>query len=171
MNINYRVLLPHESRNYRIIRLESLEKFPEAFGANYQESLKIEKFRLESDIESQAQDRFVMGAFADDTLIGICAFVKEENNTGNIYQMYVRGSFQGKNIGFGLIQAVIDEAYKRFGGITIFLGVTDKNEKAYNLYRKIGFVEVTDNAEKKETGCNTQLFLNTADHMASKKTH
>lgn len=171
MNIDYRILLPHESRNYRIIRLESLEKFPESFGADYQESLKIEKFRLESDIENQAQDRFVMGALADDAVIGICAFVKDENNTGNIYQMYVRGSFQGKNIGFGLIEEVIEEAHKRFNGITIFLEVTDKNEKAYNLYRKIGFVEVTDNAKKKETGCNTRLFLNAEDSMTSGKTH
>ncbi|PIF45414.1 ribosomal protein S18 acetylase RimI-like enzyme [Chryseobacterium sp. 52] len=165
MNISYRTLLPYESKKYRTIRLESLEKFPESFGANYQDALKIEKFRMESDIEDQTQGRFIMGVFADDELIGICAFVKEEeeDTVGHIYQMYVQESFQGKNIGFGLIQAVINEASGRFNGVSIFLEVTDKNEKAYNLYRKIGFTEVNDDTAKKENESHTQLFLNTAD--------
>lgn len=162
MNIIYRVLLPHESKNYRIIRLESLEKFPESFGAVYQEAVQIEKFRMESDIENQTQGRFMVGAFSDDDLIGICAFVKEENPTGSIYQMYVKEHFQGKNIGWGLIQAVIGEASERFPGITIFLEVTDKNEKAYNLYRKIGFTDVIDTGEKENSG-NTQLYLHTSN--------
>ncbi|WP_223609471.1 GNAT family N-acetyltransferase [Chryseobacterium sp. OSA05B] len=162
MNINYRVLLPHESKNYRNIRLESLEKFPESFGDVYQEALQIEKFRMESDIENQTQGRFMAGAFSDDELIGICAFVKEENLTGSIYQMYVKESFQGKNIGLGLIRAVIKETSERFPGITIFLEVTDKNEKAYNLYRKIGFTEVIEDSWQNENSGNTQLYLHTA---------
>ena len=165
MNIDYHILLPQESMNYRTIRLESLEKFPESFCVSYQDALKIEKFRLESDIENQAQDRFVMGAFADDELIGICVFVKEENNTGSIYQMYVKEPFQGKNIGWGLIQKVIAEAYERFNKINIFLEVTDKNGKAYNLYRKIGFKDVINDAEKEDNGGSTQLYLNTADYI------
>lgn len=92
MNISCRILLPHESKNYRMIRLESLEKFPEAFGASYQESLRIEKFRLETDIENPTYDRFVMGAFADTNLVGICSFVKDENTHGNIYHWKNRKS-------------------------------------------------------------------------------
>lgn len=164
MNITYRVLLPHESKNYRTIRLESLEQFPESFGAVYQEALQIEKFRMESDIENQTQNRFMVGAFSDDELIGICAFVKEEDHKGSIYQMYVKENFQGKNIGFGLIQAVIGEACERFPDITILLEVTDKNEKAYNLYRKIGFIDVIDTGGKENSG-NTQLYLHTANKL------
>ncbi|RQO32989.1 N-acetyltransferase [Chryseobacterium sp. KBW03] len=142
MNISYRKLLPEESTNYRTIRLESLEKFPESFGANYQEALNIEKFRMESDIEDQIPERFVFGAFTDQELIGICTFVKDENNTGNIYQMYVKKEFQGRNIGQGLIEAVIHEACKKFNDIEIILEVTPGNNKAYNLYKKIGFQEI-----------------------------
>ncbi|WP_223599053.1 GNAT family N-acetyltransferase [Chryseobacterium sp. GVT01B] len=142
-SINYRKLLPNESRIYRAIRLESLEKFPEAFGATYQEALSIEKFRMESDIEEQTPERFVYGAFAQDELVGICTFVKNESNTGSIYQMYVKREFQGKNIGKGLIEAVIAEACRNFNGIEIHSGGCSGNNKAYNLYRKIGFQEVT----------------------------
>lgn len=162
MNINYRLLLPHESKNYRTIRLESLEKFPEAFFASYEESLKIEKFRLETDIEHQAQDRFVLGAFADAELIGICSFVKDENNAGNFYQMYVKEEFQGKNIGLGLIQAVIDEARKRFNEISIFLEVVHNNEKAYHLYKKTGFSEIVNDSREQENG-SKKMYLNTTD--------
>jgi len=141
-NISYRKLIPEESRIYRAIRLESLEKFPESFGATYKDALSIEKFRIESDIEEQTPERFVYGAFAQQELVGICTFVKNENNTGSIYQMYVKREFQGKNIGQGLIEAVISESCQKFNGIEIILEVIPGNDKAYNLYRKIGFQEM-----------------------------
>jgi len=147
MNIEYRNLLPHESSIYRTIRLESLEKFPASFGAQYQEALQIEKFRLESDIEQQTPDRFVIGAFDDQLLVGICVFVKEEIASGSIYQMYVRENYQGKNIGAGLIQATIHEARHRFSSVDIFLEVTPHNVKAYGLYKKIGFETITSENE------------------------
>lgn len=140
--ISYRKLLPEESKAYRTIRLESLELFPEAFGANYHEALKIEKFQLESDIEEQTFGRFVLGAYADDKLIGICTFIKSDKNSGTIYQMYVKREFQGKNIGQGLIEAVIHEAGRQFNGIEILLEVAPGNDKAYHLYKKTGFLEV-----------------------------
>ncbi|PRA92937.1 GNAT family N-acetyltransferase [Chryseobacterium sp. MYb7] len=149
MNINYRKIFPEESKIYRAIRLESLEKFPESFGANYQEALKIEKFRMENDIEEQTEERFVLGAFADKELIGICTFVKDENNIGNIYQMYVKKDYQGKNIGMGLIEAIINEARQKFNDIEIHLEVTHGNNKAYNLYKKAGFEEIKNNTNEK----------------------
>ena len=98
-SISYRKLLPEESKIYRAIRLESLEKFPESFGTSYQEALSIEKFRIENDIEEQTPERFVFGAFAQQKLVGICTFIKNENNTGSLYQMYIKKEFQGKNMG------------------------------------------------------------------------
>ncbi|ASK29640.1 GNAT family N-acetyltransferase [Chryseobacterium sp. T16E-39] len=154
MNIEYRSLLPHESRIYRTIRLESLKKFPESFGANYEEALQTEKFKLEYDIENQRNERFVIGAFSDGELIGICAFVKEEDNAGHIYQMYIKENFQGKNIGYGLIQAVVEEANNRSNSTEIVLEVTHSNIKAYQLYKKFGFKEVAKNTQEKETDSN-----------------
>lgn len=168
MNIRYRSLLPHESKNYRSIRLESLEKFPESFGSNYQEALKIEKFRMESDIENQNRDRFMTGAFSDDELIGICAFVKEEDHAGKVYQMYVKEGFQGKNVGYGLILALIKEVHFRFGNIEITLEVTDKNDKAFNLYKKAGFKEILstgNNTQKNDTNIVMEYIT---DHSSKK---
>lgn len=154
MNVKYRPLQPEESKIYRAIRLESLKKYPESFGASYEEALKTEKFRIESDIEDQTPERFVYGAFTDQQLIGICVFVKGENKTGNIYQMYVKKDFQGQNIGFGLIQAVINEVKNRFNTIEILLEVTSGNDQAFYLYRKIGFKEIKKDISTKENSGN-----------------
>ncbi len=58
--------------------------------------MKIEKFRMENDIEHQTAERFLSGAFADKKAFGICIFVKGENTAGAIYQMYVKEDYQGK---------------------------------------------------------------------------
>lgn len=144
MNIIYRKLLSHESTMYRNIRLESLEQFPDSFEADYQEALNTKKLRMEIDIENQTPEKFVFGAFADHALIGLCTFVKNEKNSGNIYQMYVQKRFQGKNIGSHLVQAVIQEAKKKFTITEIALEVASKNYSAYQLYKKNGFKEVND---------------------------
>ncbi|BAP31134.1 GNAT family acetyltransferase [Chryseobacterium sp. StRB126] len=142
MNIEYRKLLSHESSMYRMIRLESLEQFPDSFEANYQEVLNTEKLRMEIDIENQTPEKFVFGAFADQKLIGLCTFVKDEANSGNIYQMYVNKNFQGKNIGSGLVQAVIYEAKEKLNVTEVYLEVAHNNESAYHLYKKNGFNEI-----------------------------
>lgn len=150
MNIEYRKLLPHESKIYRALRLESLEQFPDAFEVNYQEALNTKKLRMESDIENQISGKFVLGAFADDQLIGICVFVKNEDHSGTIYQMYVNKNFQGKNIGSGLLQAVIREAREKLNVMEVYLEVARKNESAYYLYKKNGFHEVEYQNNKEE---------------------
>ncbi|REC60732.1 GNAT family N-acetyltransferase [Chryseobacterium pennae] len=144
MNIEYRKLLAHESKIYRDIRLESLEQFPDSFAASYQESLKTEKLSMEINIENQIPGKVAFGAFADQRLIGICIFVKNENNSASIYQMYVKKGFQGKNIGSGLVQAVIHEANEKFTVNEIYLEVAANNHSAYQLYKKNGFKDVSN---------------------------
>ncbi|WP_312389975.1 GNAT family N-acetyltransferase [Chryseobacterium sp.] len=147
MNIRYRKLLSEESKIYRNIRLESLQKFSESFGVSYEEAAKNEKLRIEFDIENQTKERFVVGAFHEKKLIGICTFIKDENDKGNIYQMYVQSAFQDNNIGACLIKKTIEETNKNFGVIDIFLEVKVTNLKAYHLYKKLGFVEINENSE------------------------
>lgn len=143
MLIEYRSLLPDESQEYRRIRLESLKEFPEAFSATYQETLNGgEKLTLENDIEKQAFNKFVHGAFVNHELIGICTFVKSGENTGNIYQMYVRKGFQGKNIGLNLIREIVKEAIKRYHDVEIFLEVSANNLQAKHFYLKAGFEQI-----------------------------
>ncbi len=148
--MNYRKLQPNESSIYRAIRLESLKAFPESFCTKYDEAIQIEKFRFEYDIEHQEQERFVIGAFDQENLIGICAFAKGENSVGDIYQMYVKKEYQNSGIGFQLLHKTIFEAQQLHPKLTIQLEVTKGNHNAYNLYKKVGFIEVANNEDKEE---------------------
>ncbi|AZB29625.1 GNAT family N-acetyltransferase [Chryseobacterium balustinum] len=145
MLIEYRSLLPDESKEYRRIRLESLKEFPEAFSATYQETLNVEKLTLEDDIEKQTFNKFVHGVFVNRELIGICTFVKSDENIGNIYQMYVQKGFQGKNIGLNLVHSTIKEAAKRYHDLEIFLEVSVDNLQAKHFYLKAGFEQIRQN--------------------------
>lgn len=100
-----------------------------------------------------------MGAYANDLLIGICTFVKSDKNSGTIYQMYVKKEFQGKNIGQGLIEAVIHEAGRQFNDIEILLEVAPGNDKAYNLYRKTGFLEVEKTSAQDSSNCIMMKYM------------
>ena len=158
MNIEYRTLLPAESKAYRKLRLESLQRFPDSFSANFQEALQSETLGLEKDIENQTLEKFVYGAFLHNELIGICAVVKNAVNIVALYQMYVQEAFQGRNIGFKLVEATIKEARIRYGCNEIFLEVANDNVNAYNLYRKIGFETVTD--KEINNACRMKYIVN-----------
>jgi len=145
MLIEYRSLLPDESKEYRRIRLESLKEFPEAFSATYQETLNVEKLTLEKDIENQTANKLLHGVFVNRELIGICTFVKNDENIGNIYQMYVQKGFQGKDIGLNLVHETIKEAAKRYHNLEIFLEVSVDNLQAKHFYLKAGFEQIQQN--------------------------
>ncbi len=151
MSIIYRVLAPNESELYRNIRLESLKEFPESFSTSYEEALKMEKLILQFDIEKQTLNRFVYGAFNDKTLIGICAFINDEKNSGSIYQMYIQKEYHGLHIGLQLIKSLMEEVKDRFGNMAICLEVSTDNLPAIHLYKKVGF--------KTETGLDKKNVL------------
>lgn len=144
MRFEYRVLNPNERLAYREIRLESLLQFPSAFGEKYADAVKIDKFQMEEVIEKPIITQFVMGLFFEEILSGICVFIKKENHTAFIYQMYVREQLQGKKAGYQLMQATLKEALDRFPNIDILLEVARDNHRAFKLYQDIGFEMLSD---------------------------
>lgn len=148
MIMDYRLLKPEESHDYRALRLESLKRYPSFFHDKYEDLVKIPELKTEQDIIQQCFERFVMGAFWQDRLVGICFFVKDEQGAGNIYQMYVQKQLQGKSIGEGLIQATIQEAFRRFPGINMTLVVAIDNKSAIALYKKIGFEKIENDVSE-----------------------
>ena len=149
MNIEYRRLLPSESHIYRNIRLECLKDFPEAFGTKYENAILQEKTGFQLSIENSHEQKFVIGAFDDKTIIGICAF-ERDNMLGNIYQMYVKPKYTGQKIGYELLQKTIEEIHKLDNDIKIYLEVKINNIRAKKLYEKIGFeiIECIDDEYK-----------------------
>ncbi len=145
MNILYRKLQPGESGIYRKIRLESLKKFPDCFGSTYEEEIQAKKLGYETYIEEQTPGRFIIGTFADDTLIGICGFFRETSqkvkHRGAIIQMYVDPVFKGQQIGRTLLQKTIEEAFTIQEVEQLVLGVVTGNKSANKIYEDAGFKE------------------------------
>ena len=116
MEIEFRKLLPNESNSYREIRLQCLEKFPKNFTSNYQDEKAKDKLFFQSYIENSNSNKFVIGAFHNNHLIGISGFNRHErektDHSGIIIQVYVVPEYQGKSIGSNIIKSTLNEAFK-----------------------------------------------------------
>ncbi len=108
---------------------------------------------FEKALEQPVDDRFVIGAFDQKTLIGICGFipfVPNFSNAGEIIQMYVRSAYSGRKIGLGLVKAAIHEALKISGIEQIVLGVKEGNMSAIRVYEQAGFLTYTTEGSEEE---------------------
>lgn len=142
MNISFRKLEAKDSKLYREIRLEALREYPEYFGSSYEEQCALEKLYFERLLEEKYQNAFMFGAFYDDKLIGICGLTTDRvsiPNSGEIIQMYVKRGFQGKKIGYQLLDEIIKFTKKQNKLSSIILGVKKSNTIAHYLYSNMGF--------------------------------
>jgi ribosomal protein S18 acetylase RimI-like enzyme len=144
-NIVYKKVGVKDVEQYHEIRLECLRQFPQHFGTLYDEELKSLNFKFDKIIAQSAATDFLMGAFSNDRLIGICGFILEKRektkHIGDISGMFVMPEFSGHKIGAGLLYATLIAAFYNASLEQIILAVADENKRAYNLYKKFGFVE------------------------------
>jgi len=139
---------------FRDIRLEALQKNPEAFGS----TLERENTQPLSWFEARLEARDVFGAFVDGTLVGMAGFSVLENSKeahkGLLWTMYVRSAARNTGLGRKLVAAVLDHARGRVEMVQ--LTVVSENESAIRLYRAMGFVEY--GYEKKALKYNGRYF-------------
>lgn len=161
MDVTYRKLLPADAKRYRAIRLESLQHHPESFCANVEEQRALPELRFETFIKQRDPSHFVVGAFAQEDLIGICGFAEDAaapKGTGTLIQMYVRGAFSGQKVGLGLVRATLGEAFTLPEIKRVMLEVKKHNRQAIHVYEQTGFSTV-DGEENEPTRDDTQLMV------------
>lgn len=145
MDITIRKLKPEESNSYRDLRLQCLKNYPLNFTSNYDNEKGKHKLFFQSAIEEGDINNFVLGAFYNNSLIGISGFNRYERkkiaHKGRIIQVYVNRDYQAKQIGLRLIKSTIKEAFKLKGIEQIEIDVIASNHKAEKLYKKLGFTE------------------------------
>jgi RimJ/RimL family protein N-acetyltransferase len=124
---------------YREIRLEALQKNPEAFGSTFER----ESAQPLSWFEAALGRADIFGAFLDGKLAGIAGFAVQEGSKqahkGRLWAMYVRNVARGSGLGKLLVAAVLDHARGRVEMVQ--LTVVSENEAAHRLYSAMGFVE------------------------------
>jgi RimJ/RimL family protein N-acetyltransferase len=124
---------------FRDIRLEALQKNPEAFGSTFEK----ENAQPLSWFEARLGLADIFGAFVDGTLAGMAGYSAQENSKqahkGLLWTMYVQASSRNLGLGRKLVAAVLDHARGRVEMVQ--LTVVSENKSAHRLYCAMGFVE------------------------------
>jgi GNAT superfamily N-acetyltransferase len=98
---------------YREIRLEALQKNPEAFGSTFEK----ENAQPLSWFEAAIGRADIFGGFLDGRLMGIAGFSVKEGmkhaHKGLLWTMYVRSAARKSGLGKVLVAAVLDHARGR----------------------------------------------------------
>lgn len=164
-SINFRLLDSKDRESYRQIRLECLTNYPEFFGDTYEEEINAHTLRFDKALRSSDSVSFLMGAFSDDSLIGISGFIQDgrmkASHRGDLVQVYIDPSFSRNGIGSKLVGLTIAKAFENKLIDQLLLSVVYTNEKAINLYKKYGFVPYgkLENYFKQGDNSWDQLFM------------
>ena len=124
---------------YRDIRLEALQRNPEAFASTFER----EHAQPLSWFEAVVGRADIFGAFLDGVLVGVAGFAAPEGSKqahkGLLWGMYVRTAARNLALGKRLVAAVLDHAHGRVEMVQ--LTVVNDNKAACRLYSVMGFVE------------------------------
>ncbi|NKB59865.1 MAG: GNAT family N-acetyltransferase [Alphaproteobacteria bacterium] len=132
-----RRLTASDAEIYREIRLEGLDRHPEAFGASFDteatEDIAFFAGRLTGST--------VFGGFDGQALLGVAGCFtttqEKERHKATLFGMYVREAARGKGLGKLLVEAVLKEAGNH--AEIIRLTVVTTNAAARDLYERCGF--------------------------------
>ncbi|MDF2650195.1 MAG: family acetyltransferase [Paenibacillus sp.] len=141
--IDIRNIRVEEAKSYWALRLEALQKHPDAFGAAYEESVLLSMEEVEKRID-QDSGNYILGAFtAEGQLIGTAGFKREQSlklkHKAFIWGVYVSENYRGQGIAKQLMVEVIRRGKQLEGLKQVTLCVVTTNGAAIDLYRKLGF--------------------------------
>jgi len=139
LSAEIRQLAPDEAARYRDIRLEGLQRDPDAFSSTFEHESAMElSWFAERIVKGN-----VFGAFVGGELVGVAGYWPregaKESHKATLWGMYVRSSARGSGLGERLMRAIVNHASGRVAQLQ--LGVATGNTAALRLYIKSGFSE------------------------------
>lgn len=133
-----RRLGPADAAAWRALRLEALERHPDAFGASLAEEMSLPLSGWAGRLEAGC----VFGAERSGELVGCAGLFVErtakKRHKAVLWGVYVRREARGAGLGRRLVETVIDAAREAAG--QLHTAVVTDNRAACALYRKLGFV-------------------------------
>jgi ribosomal protein S18 acetylase RimI-like enzyme len=137
--IELRRLSPADAHLFREIRLDGLQRAPDAFSSTFE----VESVQPLSFFADRLNNSTVFGAFRGSELVGVAGFAVQHGpkhaHKGTLWGMYVRPEARRAGIARRLVQAVIEHARVRVE--QIHLSVVSDNQSARRLYVSFGFEE------------------------------
>ncbi len=139
--VHFRILGDEDFEQWNQVRTEALDAAPFAFGRSNKDELPTRAKLFANNTDRD--DRFILGAFEEDELVGIAGFYRHEPiktfHKGTVWSVFVKPKFQGQGLGRKLMESTLEEAWKMSGLESILIGVSSNNPPAINLYRNLGF--------------------------------
>ncbi|WP_433988722.1 hypothetical protein SuNHUV7_23730 (plasmid) [Pseudoseohaeicola sp. NH-UV-7] len=134
-----RRLTADDLADWRDIRLEALQRLPEAFLTTYAE----ERQKKDADVSKMLDQGCVLGAYSDRDLAAVLSLDSETRmalaHRAWINAVYVRPDWQGSGAAHQLLNAAIMQAKAR-GIVQLELYVACDNPHAIRFYERAGFV-------------------------------
>ncbi|WP_046866841.1 GNAT family N-acetyltransferase [Microvirga massiliensis] len=157
--ISIRRLEPSDADDYRTIRLDALQRDPEAFGSIYSVEADFPLVAIADRLASSV----VFGAYADGQIVGMVGLKQETgpktSHKGFVFGLYVHPDWRGQSIGSRLVEALIASARDIVEQLT--LSVVHDNNAAISLYQKLGFAVygVEPRALKSTKGYSDEVLM------------
>ena len=134
-----RRLTADDLADWRDIRLEALQRLPEAFLTTFAE----ERQKKDADVSKMLDQGCVLGAYSDRDLAAVLS-LDPETRTALAHRawnnaVYVRPDWQGSGAAHQLLTAAITQAKAR-GLVQLELYVACDNPHAIRFYDRAGFV-------------------------------
>ena len=141
VNMNEIEIIPFEieyTSTFRDLNVEWIEKYFVMEPSDYEILYNPNKYIIE-------KGGHILVAIHGDETVGVCALISSDDKAYDyeLSKMAISRNHRGKGIGLLLCQAIIEKA-RRVNSKAIYLESNTVLEPAINLYRKLGFVEVTD---------------------------
>lgn len=162
-----RRLTPDDAEAFTRIRLLGLELHPEAFGttADAWRAATPEQRSSALELGSPPTDRFVLGAFTEDRLVGLLGFKREGRaslrHKGSLWGFFVHPDHRRRGVGEELLTAALAEARNCDGLRYVRLVATTSCGDAIRVFESQGFVRYGLEAGGLRLGdaCFDQAFL------------
>lgn len=140
--MNIRILGYKDAEQYKKLRLHALYNYPTYFSSSYEQEKNYTIQEIEQRLRPQA-DKFTLGAFQDEQLIGMATFIRESNiklnHKGHLMGLYVSPDVRGKGVARELLEELFRLLRKNDGVEQLHLTVETTNEQAISLYESLGF--------------------------------
>ena len=136
-----RQLTEQDWREYKRLRLASLQDAPDSFGSTFEKEQLFSEATWRARLTPAAVTaQLPLIAFVDGTAVGLAFGVLHNSgdSCAHVYQMWVANSARGRGIGKLLLQKILDWA-AHLNIEEVNLLVTVDNAAAITLYQRLGF--------------------------------
>jgi ribosomal protein S18 acetylase RimI-like enzyme len=141
--VEIRALNEDDVEAFYWLRLEALQQEPRSFTESPIELQKTTPASIAARLRSSPHDNFIIGAFADDQLIGMAGFYRSQgektSHRGHIWGVYVNRDWRGQGVARNLLNELLRRARALPGLLQVSLAVGTEQTAARALYESLGF--------------------------------